>query len=933
MKRVILSFAVLAGLLQAADSDLNYLGTFIISKQNLESGMNGAYIDPRRDRRASYIERYYNNVSLAALVRDFNATTQEFSQYLGDAANFSDSDNLRSLAVLPGQELCLKDVRANARAMSEKFDEAKKKFGDVSDYLQQGIQLQSSYRYSNMQMAFQNNPSSSLRDLNDVLTKAQKLRREVKSCCDSLNPNSRDLCYKDPYLKTVLAQDLPKIKGGPTRVYSNPLADLNISPEDMAFFVQNDPRLKRAISEGDNIGAENAWSDIQMECQKQKFDIVREATEKHRQLVMFQDVAKAVQCTAPSILAHYGSNQMFMGSLAMGSVAFKTSTHQFGCPPEMLAAIADIRTSDPAKLTQRYLTDQLIPPMMINNPNDIPVQRRTFVYKSSGGLISNLGFLPDAAVPVLSDDARKIASIQSATTGSASVAVPSLRSEFLDGRRVSASRKINLASTSNGVRLSQGDSAVYARNVKSLASKIIEGGQDVRENVKVFSQGASETNQMLRGLASNLSSRGSSQLQKTRAQVSSNVRHLSERVARSRGISQGAVTSAGDLGSLLDALKNPSSSTPSTSGGRDNQGTNTSTPSTQNPGTSIISKESPTGGKSSTWDQSTPEMKLGWLKRRQQQLDSLIQTKDELINSLVKQINAAALEFAEVKATLITKFSAPVINGKLAGNTPATNVQVMKTVREESKVYFTEYGALNAKILDLKGRLAMEETTLNNFLMLRSAAGGQQLNIPSLSPANGLIPVPGVPRPQNLPNNPQQRTSSSDNSAFTQSLIQLLWMPEAWAAPTLSERLKFIDEFKAALESYVDEYQAFAIRQNAETLAAKKQYFAAYQEYTVLSQYSETMYEIPHDSYVVMEQFTNTLEVEAKDILSEFKGGRNPTPPSFDLIKQIEKAKADASESKVALEEIMGIYIKSYPQSVDEFPEAWFAPAASLLLE
>jgi uncharacterized protein YozE (UPF0346 family) len=80
----------------AGDADLNYLGTFIQSKQRLESGLSGSYISSR-DRRSQAAERYYNTISVPRLTADFTAQTDALSKYLREAADFRLTENISQL--------------------------------------------------------------------------------------------------------------------------------------------------------------------------------------------------------------------------------------------------------------------------------------------------------------------------------------------------------------------------------------------------------------------------------------------------------------------------------------------------------------------------------------------------------------------------------------------------------------------------------------------------------------------------------------------------------------------------------------------------------------------------------------------------------------------------------------------------------------------
>jgi hypothetical protein len=896
----------------AGDADLNYLGTFIQSKQRLESGLSGSYISSR-DRRSQAAERYYNTISVPRLTADFTAQTDALSKYLREAADFRLTENISQLEDTSSNR-CFKNFSYNVKDMATKFQEAQKKFADVEEYVSRALTIQRG------QQMYVGNPQASLKDFGDALARAESLKRDLQNCCLSASGNDRKLCQEDPYLARVFKEERPSIKAGVARTYSNPLLDLDLSIEDMGYFVSTDNRFRQAMSTGDHALAEDTWASLGQECSKQRLEIENEALKKHRQSMQMQDLLKAAQCTAPSILAHYGSNALFQGSLVLGTLNLRTQTHQFGCPPDMLAAIADIRTADSLKLRQRYLTDQIIPPMALNNMNEVPVTRKTYIYKTQGGMISNLGFIPDVVTPEVEAAGRSVASIDTST-----VQLPvsnSMRDQYTDGRRISSSRK---AAGGGWRRPDQREAAVYTQQLRALASDIREGGQDQREDVRRFASASSDLRENLREVDEKLSSRGAGDLRDSRRRVAGNVRSKTERLARSRGVANGATTSAGDIGTLLDGIRGNSSPSPAPSSGG---GGWDGSPST---GTSVVNQESPTGGANSTWDEATAEIKLSWLKIRQQQMDSLIETKNAKIDSLVKEINAAAASFGTVKATLISKFSAPVIEAKLAGKAPLDNLDTMKSVRAEARPVLQEYGALNAKIMDLKGQLAMEENSLNNFMMIRSAAGGQTLNsLPSLSPVNGLIPVQGAPQPANLPVNP---AIQPNQGRISQILMDTFFLPMAWATPSMSEQLKFIDAFRQSLYAFHADLENFAESKRAEELQNKKDFYAAYNEFAVLSDYTQTMYELPHDTSVVAQQLALTFKVEASDLIEEFKTGKSPSKPSFEILKQIEKARADAVEAEKSLQNIMVLYTKSYPKNIEDNPEVWFAPAASLLLE
>jgi hypothetical protein len=192
-----------------------------------------------------------------------------------------------------------------------------------------------------------------------------------------------------------------------------------------------------------------------------------------------------------------------------------------------------------------------------------------------------------------------------------------------------------------------------------------------------------------------------------------------------------------------------------------------------------------------------------------------------------------------------------------------------------------------------------------------------------------------MPQPQNLPqaNSPLQSNNKGLDEKVFAMIFDLIGATQAWAAPTLQDKIAFIDAFRKSMITYHQELVKFSDKQKLALKESRVEYYKNFQEYSVLSQYAPTLFELPQDTAIVSEQYLHTMAVEVKDLLEKFHSEKNSQNPSYDVIQSLENTAKDVESAQNALQDIQIIYSKSYPTNFEESPDAWFAPGAYLLLE
>ncbi|NCN27944.1 hypothetical protein GW915_10250 [bacterium] len=931
---IFVGLAMISGLAYAQqDFKVSGLDQYRIQKIFLQDGANSKPLNSRNGER-EIISGFYNQISLNALAADYHNSTRGLRSFLADLSNVGRSDALVS---------CLGSDGDGGKRLLREFQDALKKskssLESMDDFIDQPISVGSmaSSRFGFRQPATSSGREEA-RDFKEHMATLETYLGDMKDCCldEDGKANSAVGCNKE-FVKALNSSDeYEKIKM-PRGDYPNPLVDVNMPADELAYFLAQDPIMQQAKSNaratGDYTKINMAWSEIQTQCLVDKDYILSKEIKKKKNMMAIQDIAKAVQCTMPSYFAHNGSYTAFQASLAIANLPIRTQTHQFGCAPGMLEALADIRTTDHGTLTQRYGTDKIVPTWVFQNPNDTPVIRRSFVQQAPNGLATSNGFIanvPEANGQAVNPRAPSVVPQQNpflanvpvnTARGPASARMAPSRGNVPRGR--SLARKTDIQ-----------DSRDYALGVRSLASKI-ESGDEPHKNARLLAKGASTTRGFVKRVAASLGGRGASRVRQERRSLASVARFGVKKAAVTRGVARGARTSARDTLAFFQQLQKDRVIV-SQNNNNNNSNQNPQTPTTVG-NTSNVNPN----GNSSNWDNASQAPKADpWAKLRKTQaaLDSQIMAKNNFIDNIVTKINQVAAQFGDAKRDMISKYSAPIINTKIAGKTPDQIVSTLSGIRQEAFGKMTHIGSLNAQINELKGRLVAEESSLGNLLMMRGAASGNPTSYnPSPLLQNMQPPVPtGFPQnspfTQNpsLPNTPVPQTSI-DSSLFSWNFLEEM-IPNSWAAPGLQERLDSYDQWVEAVGVYAKQLDEYSLKLQEEQNQAKAELYDSYSEFYWLEENPEQMTDLRMDLVAGISHYNKTLKEEVESLLLKMRTSEGAGSYDRELVDMLERAKNDTTESQQALVKILKMYVESYPAAIEDNPEMWWSQVSRLLL-